>query len=340
MKCRFQKSWHCSTRHKRRQRGTFKSSRSGGWSRAIACEQLEGRMLLAAGTVSDGMQNFTISYANDRVTLTAQAAIVQTMSYLNGQAGDNMPATFVNNLYRETLGREAGAQEQAAWVSLYNQTAATAGAAAAQQTVVAGFLGSREYREHLVEIVYESFLHRPADAGGLAFWTAELAAGMDEKSILAGIVDSDEYFNDAQGPLLISTTPTIETQKWADALYRDLLRRTADAGGLAYWTQETLAESEVGREGVALEFLSVPEVSHRLFNGNYPGAAGSVGAPGTPAVGADALADATGNGWDNLYFQGSLSAGAVDSLFANLQAGTTYHDTIAGMLEMPQYFGA
>jgi hypothetical protein len=62
-----------------------------------------------------------------------------------------------------------------------------------------------------------------------------------------------------------------------------------------------------------------------------------VGAPGTPAVGAYGLADITGNGWVNLYLQGNLSASAVDLLFARLQAGGSYDDTIASMLDMSQY---
>ncbi|HEX7447643.1 MAG TPA: DUF4214 domain-containing protein [Pirellulales bacterium] len=292
-------------------------------------------------TVSDGVQDFTISYAGDRVTLTALPAVaVQTFTYLNGQAADNTAATFVHNLYRELLGREAGAQEQAAWVSFYDQAAATAGAAAAQQTIVNGFLSTPEYRQHLVEVIYGNFLHRAADAGGLAFWTGELAAGVDEKNVLAGVVTSNEYFIDAEGPDYPPASATLAAQDWFKALYRDMLGRNADAGGLAFWTQQTVShDSTEGRLGVALEFFSTPEVNHKLLDAGVSVSAGAPGAPGTPAVGAYALADLTGNGWDNLYFQGRLNAAVVDSLFDQLQAGAPYGQTIAGMLAMPEYFG-
>jgi hypothetical protein len=181
--------------------------------------------------------------------------------------------------------------------------------------------------------MYTDFLHRAADAGGLAFWTAELAAGVDEKNVLAGIAASDEYFAAAG----------ITTQSWVNALYRDLLGRTADSGGLAFWTTLTQGVPDVNvphpsRATVAFEFLSTAEAEHKLLNGNYPEAPGSVGAPGTPAVGAYALAGITGNGWENLYFQGNLSAAAADTLFAQLQAGESYGETIAGTVDVPQYF--
>ncbi len=295
--------------------------------------------LAEGSTVSDGTQNFTISYANDRVTLTAlQFVSPQSDAYLNGQTADSTAATLVHNLYRELLGREPGAQEQAAWVSFYNQVSATAGPAAAQQTVVAGFLSTPEYRQHLVEVIYGNFLHRAADSAGLAFWTGQLAAGVDEKDVLIGIIGSDEYFQDTLRVDNLSVRPA-QGQSWVEALYRDVLGRAADAGGLAYWTQQVMAQNnQSGRAAVASAFLSTPEVDHKLLNADYPGAAGSVGAPGTPAVGAYALADLTGNGWDNLYFQGRLSAAAVDSYFAGLQSGVSYDQTIARMLDSGQYF--
>lgn len=299
--------------------------------------------LAEGSTVSDGTQNFTISYANNRVTLTAQP-LSFSANYLNGQAGDGTPATFVHNLYRELLGREPDAAGQAFWTNVFTQAASHGETAAAQQALVSAFLHSTEYREHLVEDVYTHFLNRQADAAGLAFWTAKLGAGTDEKSVLADIVGSNEYFNDAQGsgfhPLGVVIGTEAEAAAWVKALYGDLLGRTADSSGLAYWTQQTLSmDNPVGRATIASELLDSAEANHKLLNGNYPGPAGSVSAPGTPALGDYTLTDITGNGWDNLYFQGNLSADAVDTLFAQLQAGASYNETIAGMLEMSQYLG-
>ena len=279
-------------------------------------------------TVSDGAQNFTISYANDRVTLTVQPLTQneQTASYLNGQAGDNTAATFVHNLYRELLGREPDAAGQTFWLNVYSQAG---GAAAARQKVVAGFLDSPEYRQHLVSRIYVDFLHRAVEASGLQFWTGKLAGGLDEKSLLAGVIGSDEYFHNAGN----------SAAKFVDGLFHDLLGRTGSASDEAYWAGLVHATDSASLFQIAVEFLSTPEAEHKLLNGGFPGAAGSVGAPGTPAIGAYALADLTGDGWENLYFQGNLSASAVDAAFAGLQAGASYDDALAGLLDSPRYFG-
>jgi autotransporter-associated beta strand protein len=281
-------------------------------------------------TVSDGFQNYTISYANDRVTLTAQPSF----SYLNGQTGDTTAATFVNNLYRNLLGRQDDPQGEAYWAGVFQQIAGSSGTAAAQQTVANGFLGSVEYQQHLVTRIYIDFLHRIPDVSGLGYWLNALAAGVNEKTVLADIVGSGEYFDDAQGPLMLGTTPELEAQNWVSALYQDLLGRVADAGGLAYWAQQALSTQNL--PAVAFSLLGTSEADQKVLNADYP-AAGSAGAPGTPALGAYGLADIAGNGWGNLYFQGNLSASVVDSLFSGLQAGTSYNATIARMLTMAQY---
>lgn len=67
------------------------------------------------------------------------------------------------------------------------------------------------------------------------------------------------------------------------------------------------------------------------------GTAGPSGAPGSPATGAYAVAAITGNGWDNLYFQGQLSAAEVDALFVELAAGASYGQLESEMLNMPLY---
>ncbi|HEX7378037.1 MAG TPA: hypothetical protein VF278_13030, partial [Pirellulales bacterium] len=91
-------------------------------------------------------------------------------------------------------------------------------------------------------------------------------------------------------------------------------------------------DTQLARTAVAFEFLGAGETEAKLLDGGNPGVAGS------PADGAYAMAEITGDGWENLYFQGGLSTAAVDGLFAQLQAGEPYGDTIDEMLDMGQYF--
>lgn len=71
----------------------------------------------------------------------------------------------------------------------------------------------------LVRTAYEGLLDRSPDAGGLAHWTDELAAGLTPAGLLAALADTDEH----RGHLV------------TDA-YQRFLRRSPDAGGLAWWT--------------------------------------------------------------------------------------------------------
>lgn len=131
---------------------------------------------------------------------------------------------------------------------------------------------------------------------------------------------------------------------FVDALYLDLLGRTADASGEAVWTQSLASNGN--RTAVALAIAGSPEASDKLLNSDYP-AAGNAGdltlsPPGSPAGGLYALAGLTGGGWENLYFQGSAESPpqANDSFFQELQSQAAWDDVIENMLTSPGYYDA
>jgi RHS repeat-associated protein len=59
--------------------------------------------------------------------------------------------------------------------------------------VVGAVTTSPEAYRDLVQGFYRSFLHRPADAGGLAFYAGLLAEGAPPELVLASLIGSDEY---------------------------------------------------------------------------------------------------------------------------------------------------
>ncbi len=89
---------------------------------------------------------------------------------------------------------------------------------ASRSQVAAGIFGSPEYQKHLVDVFYQDFLRRQADAGGESGWTNLLLRGKSEsdfpnnehefqeeqehgvadEGLIAGLMGSPEYFNDAQ----------------------------------------------------------------------------------------------------------------------------------------------
>ncbi|MBS1848878.1 MAG: DUF4214 domain-containing protein [Actinobacteria bacterium] len=80
---------------------------------------------------------------------------------------------------------------------------------------------------NVVQQLYENTLGRPADPGGLAYWSQVLTSGAESVAqVAAAFYASDEYFNGIGGATLTS---------WVGDLYTKILHRTADPTGLTYW---------------------------------------------------------------------------------------------------------
>jgi hypothetical protein len=95
---------------------------------------------------------------------------------------------FLSALYQDALGRSPDAAGKAGWNQLLSQ-----GGTRAQ--VAVGFFASLEYDIDLVNSWYLTFLHRPADPGGLAGFVSALLHGVREEGLVATFVGSEEYFS-------------------------------------------------------------------------------------------------------------------------------------------------
>jgi len=85
---------------------------------------------------------------------------------------------------------------------------------------------SSDYETSLIDGYYVQYLGRHAEQWGLSQWLGLMHGGWNAQQVRAGILGSPEYFQHNGG-----TNATFVT-----ALYRDLLERSTDAGGLADWT--------------------------------------------------------------------------------------------------------
>ncbi|HVW38948.1 MAG TPA: DUF4214 domain-containing protein, partial [Pirellulales bacterium] len=234
-----------------------------------------------------------------------------------GVTADGTDATFIANMYHELLGRDPDSGGQAFWADFLNRDGhANTLNNPRRMQMVQFFRASQEYRENVVNCIYEHFLNRGADAGGLQFFSTQLAAGVNEQIVLSEIVGSQEYF------LINGNTNT----GFADALYRDLLGRTADSGGEAYWANRA-STAGLSRDQVVRDMLNTTEAEQDLLVNSS----------------SSALSQVTGGGWENLYFQGNLGStpGNVnDVFFQKLQAHTPWDDVIEDMLESNHYYDA
>ena len=233
--------------------------------------------------------------------------------FVAGQPGNGTDVTFINNMYHELLGRDADAGGMAFWQDFLNRDGNANHLNNPRRfQMIQFFMASQEYRDHLVNCMYEHFLNRGADAGGLQFFSTQLANGVDEEVVLSEIVGSQEYFVINGGTNL----------GFADALYRDILGRAPDSGGEAYWANRA-ATAGASRDQVVRDMLNSTEARHDLLI-NPTGSA---------------LSQLTGSGWENLYFQGNLG-GAHDVFFDKLQGNTPWDDVIEDMLETDRYYDA
>lgn len=108
-----------------------------------------------------------------------------------------------------------------------------------------------------VQHLYATALGRAADAGGEAFWDAQLESGASRVDVALAFALSPE--NEAQ--LSPTFTAGIYVPDATDAavarLYAGLLGRVPDGPGLAFW--EAQARGSLGLPGVAGAILASPE---------------------------------------------------------------------------------
>jgi parallel beta-helix repeat protein len=168
-------------------------------------------------------------------------------------AGLTADERFVQALYLDDLGRAGSKAELDAWVPALG---------AGQQAVAQRIESSFEARDHLVKSWYQTYLGRAADGTEETGLVNMLVAGQTEEQVLSLILGSQEFHDRAQ---TMGFTGTAD-QNYVQALYQVLLDRTASSTEVAGWGT---ALSQVGRQGVALDFLQSQEFRTYQFEGYY-----------------------------------------------------------------------
>jgi alpha-tubulin suppressor-like RCC1 family protein len=110
-----------------------------------------------------------------------------------------------------------------------------------------GALNNRDF----VDRLYQNVLGRPADEGGITFWTGQLNSGVTRGGVLVSFSESPEYVN------------RINNSVYVNAMYVAFLRRAADAGGFEFWRVE-LDRGRSGRELIG-SFIASAEYRARFL---------------------------------------------------------------------------
>jgi hypothetical protein len=159
---------------------------------------------------------------------------------------------FIGSLYLNDLGRSPSSVEVSAWESILPSQGTAA--------VVQEIGRSNEAYAHIVNGLYMRYLGRQTDAGGLTGFVNYLQSGGTEEGVASAILGSPEYYN------RVSAGSVDPTGAFVQALYHDLLNRTAASSEVVAWENATAA---IGRTAVASTFLGSGEYRSDVVASDY-----------------------------------------------------------------------
>ncbi len=123
--------------------------------------------------------------------------------------------------------------------------------------VTAGLMGTDEYRGLDVDRTFVKYLRRVPDPGGRTYWINGIRNGKALWRFRAQLFGSNEYFTKAGGT----------NSAYVQRAYADVLGRTPDRSGQAYWTGKL--DKGADRGSVALQFINSPEARRRLVDDQF-----------------------------------------------------------------------
>ncbi len=239
--------------------------------RKLWFEVLEDRTLPAGGLDLLGTQGLDAQAASSQTgNNTGQPLPLLTPVPFDPTAGTSAvtPAslTLATRFYLDLLHRSPQPSEAAFWAAALDN-------GRSREAVAGGFTLGDEYRGNLIRADYRALLGRDPEAGALEGWLARLQAGLTEEQLTALVLGSQEFFQQQGGTadawltgvygVVLGRTPDATGfMFWLNVMhsgapreavaylivssaegrtftiqdtYQALLRRDAEAGGLASW---------------------------------------------------------------------------------------------------------
>ena len=157
------------------------------------------------------------------VTVATTAAIHEE-PLAEGTAG-TPNENYIQEIYRDLFGRLAEPQGRDFWVAELSQGISRQ-QVAYQMVQIASF---EEFQHDTVAALYEQYLGRAPDAGGLASWSAYLYGGGTIEGMSQALVSSPEYWKNRGGGTV---------NGFLTALFHDALGRQIEAAAMAYFKDQ------------------------------------------------------------------------------------------------------
>ncbi len=159
------------------------------------------------------------------------------------QEPESSVEAFVRRMYTVALGREADVSGVDYWTELLISKESDGAAISAGFLLGEEFVGKNYTDSEYINVLYKTFFGREADEGGEAYWRSILDGGKTRANVLAGFVNSNEFFNlcaeygISRGYLRedgSAINPGV--YRFAERLYSTILERSGDKGGIEHWT--------------------------------------------------------------------------------------------------------
>ena len=182
-----------------------------------------------------------------------------------------------------------------------------------------------------VQKLYVAYFSRPADTGGLNYWSNLLATNPNAYQLISASFASSQEYRDAYAGM--DNTATV------NAVYQHLFNRTADATGLSYWTN-LLNNKQITIDNVVTQIAAGAQGSDKFAYDAKVAVAGAFTARmDLPAeqnayIGNNALkvaVDYISSVKDLMTAANGMDPGNIDAAIAKF-AGTSGMDGFAGLV--------
>lgn len=200
----------------------------------------------------------------DTTSSTSSADSSSDASSTTGGAGSVTPASIGPLGVIAPAGIGSSTSSSTATADASANASANAGAAAGTITISPGTINpAAATQQHIVGLFYQGILNRVPDAGGEAFWMADLRNGQPLPQI------GDEFLACAEPQSL--GFGTMSNQQFVTTLYAQALGRAPEAAGFTAWTNDLAAGASRG--AVVAGICDSPEAYAHEFAQNasvYP----------------------------------------------------------------------
>ena len=184
---------------------------------------------------------------------------------------------FVERMYTVALNRASDPSGKAHWTNQLIMNVADGASIANDFIMSEEFIGRNLSNEKYLDVLYETFFGRPADAAGKAHWLKSLQNGSSRQYVLACFVNSDEFSEICNSYGIIRGTMEVSggvssgggAQGFVSRLYDKVLNRGSDSEGIAYWTQNITTGQRTPMEVAKHFFLSDEYVSKGTSDREY-----------------------------------------------------------------------